>query len=78
MTTISESDYFKMLGLCALAKEHVKILNYIEAALGEMFPDHDQGNGYYGHISDAIFEDDPANHIIDRLKLEYKAKAEVK
>ena len=62
-------EYLQMMGLCELAKGCRNRHSDIEVTLAELLGVKDDGGGYYGHVSDAMFEDDPADFIMRRLKL---------
>jgi hypothetical protein len=66
---IGNDTHLKMLGLCELAKHHGKAMVDIEKMLGLLLNEPDDGCGYYGHISDCLYEDDPAAHLMRALKI---------
>jgi hypothetical protein len=55
-TTISVEDYYKVCGLAALAHEGYAELRNIERTLAGLLGEADDGHGYFGHVSDFVYE----------------------
>ena len=53
----------QVMGLCEVVKRQVRAIKETEATLAELLAVPDDGDGYYGHVSDCIYEDDPFKHL---------------
>lgn len=78
-TELSKEDYLKLVGLFALAHHHNKALweiNIAAAEIIEMESDGDFGDGYYGHLSDALCDVDSTSPdgTLRKLKITVKKK----
>ena len=69
MKTISRDDYLKTVGLLTLAQSYAKKAGEAEAALGELL-DCQEGQHYFGHASDAVWEGHSADEMLRRMKVE--------
>ena len=71
-TTISYDDYLRLVGLLTLAKDHNRALADIRhsalAITGE-YDDIEVQGEYYGHTSDAVYDDNSndANALLRKL-----------
>ena len=63
------NEYYQLLGLFKLASDHVKALKQIELSAAELVGEENDGSGYYGHVTDAIYGDDGAAYVIERLEI---------
>jgi hypothetical protein len=67
-TTISRTDYLKLVGLMTLAAGYSAKLRDIERAAAEITGEPDQGSGYYGHTSDTAHDREPdVDYLLERL-----------
>jgi hypothetical protein len=67
---ISKSDYFKLIGLLALANGHNERLREINTAVRSITEEEDE----YGHSSDAVYSDYSADQLLKKLDLTVSKK----
>ena len=63
---ISREDYYKLIGLLALATEHNRALGVIEGAAYEITKETQE----YGHTSDAVAQSYTADELLRKLGIE--------
>lgn len=70
--TISDQDYLKLEGLVAIAAQHNLALKTIDKAMAEITGEPDDGYGYHGVTSDAIFDPSRTSvtSLLDKLGIE--------
>ena len=66
---ITRKQYLMALGLEQLAKEYHKRLQHIEEEMASIFGQEEDPFGTYGHISDAMAEDDMVDYILRKLNI---------
>lgn len=68
--TISQKDYYTLVGLLEVAKRQNATLREIERTIAQILGEPGDGSGYFGHISDEIFSVDPdVNHLVQAYEL---------
>ena len=67
---MTHQEYLQALGLLTLAKRHYEKVKDCEKALAKLLKVPNDGNQYYGHVSDAIWEGDAdLDELIEKLEL---------
>lgn len=67
---ITQKDYLCLIGLLTLGTELMRQIKNIEEAAAQILEVEDEGHGYYGHVSDAIYSDDQdAVALLKRLDI---------
>lgn len=69
MKTISKHDYYSAVGLGQLAKDKNAELKTIEEALAKLMGVEDEGYGYYGHVSDFVYNDSDIKTLLKNLEI---------
>ena len=68
---LTMTQYLSLLGLCQLMKDNCRESKRLAKAAAALVGVKDVvGDCYYGHVSDACYEDDPAAYIISRVDLQ--------
>lgn len=65
MKTITEQEYYQIVGLLTLAKEYNKALKNIDKALLNITKE----EGEFGHSSDAVYCDYEAETLLSKLAI---------
>ena len=70
-TTITQSEYYQLVGLLTLAASYEQKLKDIEKAAGELLdvPPESANAGYYGHVSDAVYGSRGPDELLQLLKI---------
>lgn len=69
MRTISREDFYKLEGLLALSKQHNFAMDAIQKAAGDITGE--EGDcGYYGCTTDAIWNGESAEQLLNKLEIE--------
>jgi hypothetical protein len=74
---LKKQDYYKVVGLLALADGHRRAMDDIIKAMVEIVgekPD-PAGSDYYGHVSDAVWSGYSADEMLARLAAQRKREA---
>lgn len=69
---ITYKEYLAVIGLLELAKQYNAKLQDLERSLASILNEFIEDNsfdGYYGHVSDAIYEGYSAKELLDRLQI---------
>jgi hypothetical protein len=67
--TISYDDYLKLEGLFVLAREHTRQLKIIEATTAALVGAENDGYDYYGHASDAVYNEMSVREMLGKLSV---------
>lgn len=70
MAAISKEAFYKLEGLLTLAKENQKTQSRIERAMAEITGETDDGYGYFGCTSDALWDGSDATQLLKILEIE--------
>lgn len=69
--TITHDAFVRVVGLYALAAEHARSLRTLERVIANTLDEPDDGYGYFGHVSDEIFEKSPnPRDVLRRMNIE--------
>lgn len=67
---IEYKDYCIIVGLLELARSHRDKLQDIEETMAEVLDAPEEYNNYYGHISDSVWENYSADHLLKIMDIE--------
>ena len=65
---ITKDEYYQIIGLLTLGRNFRDKIVDVEKSLGELI-EVEEDNGYYGHVSDAIYENYSVNHLLKLLEI---------
>jgi hypothetical protein len=74
---LKRTEYLQVVGLLALAPRHNQALKDIEEAIAAVVGEEPDG-GYYGHVSDAVYNGYSADKLLAKLGAERKIKAKAR
>ena len=74
---LKKTDYYKVVGLLALADGHRRAMEDITKALVEITGEKadPSGSDYYGHVSDAVWSGYSADEMLAKLAAQKKREA---
>ena len=69
---ITHEEYLQIEGLLVLRNENVKQHNYIQEAIANIVEEQEDGDGYYGLVSDYMWEETGAKQLLKNLNINIK------
>jgi len=73
---LSREEYFTLIGLMTIAKDHYDKLRDIERSVAQFLGITEDGTDYYGHVSDAIWSGDVGLCTVHSLMKNLKLRLE--
>ena len=70
--TITKNEYLMVEGLLVLRDENIKQHNYIQAAIASIVGETEDGDNYYGLVSDYMWEESGAKQLLKNLDIKIK------
>ena len=67
--TITKNQLLMLQGLTAMRDEATKQVKYIERTIAELVQEPDDGDDYFGLVSDYMWEDFGAKQLLKNLKI---------
>ena len=69
---ITYEEYLQIEGLLVLRKEVNNQINYIQKAVADLVGAEEEMEGYYGHVSDYMWEETGAKTLLNNLGIKIK------